>query len=443
MPLNESSNTGAHSNIDELYKKHRIAMEGEVRSILSGKSHVPAGAFEDFVEDIEKKLMITFDAFVSKDSHSLASDSIKISQRSKRPAHAGTPRPLMFPSVDLEYARLAEEHSDRNITIEVNEGESKNLRIALSDFHAPLVSKINIIVHKGASLKLFELFISDSSKPSINLSLNRLTAEEDSTVEINVLHNEGASTNSLHFSESNLARNSRVKLNTALIGSKSSIVRNLFFIEGEGAYFEMNSSMLASKEQKFDVLNNSLNSGKESTYFGDVRAVLSESSVAFLKDMSSISPHADDVKAYIKERAMIIGERARVSMLPDMSINENNVKATHSAASAPIDTEGIFYLMSRGLTQHSAESMVLEGFLSDSVSRIDEAVAKSIILAHIYEKIRKGSFGSTVERNIEGMWLLPQKSQFDMFSGGMKAYGNAEESGGAQGGEDRVNLQLK
>ncbi|MEM3227345.1 MAG: SufD family Fe-S cluster assembly protein [Candidatus Micrarchaeaceae archaeon] len=433
MVFNENGNA-LRSDNDQLYKKYRLSIEKEMRRILAGEYHIHSGALEDFAEEVEKKLMLNFDAFISTGSHVLSNASVKISKKSRSSSATQQFHSGALSSADLEYIKLAESTSPEHVGVEIGDGESKSIQLAFANFHAPLISKIDVAVHSGASLKLLEFFISNSNnKPSAAISMGKVVAEAGSTVEINVLCNEDASTHAMHFTELSLAQGARVKLNTAYIGSASCIARNHASIVGSSAYFELNSILLASGSQKFDIFNSSLNSGKESAYLGDMRAVVSGESTSFLKDMSSISPNANGVKAYIKERAIIVGERARISMLPDMSINENNVKATHSAASAPIDEESLFYLMSKGMPRELAESTVLEGFLSDSVSRIDDAAAKSLIMAHLNEKIKTGRFGVPIARSLGGAWLTQHNSSMpEMFEGGAKSYNSLQHEDGGE-----------
>ena len=43
----------------------------------------------------------------------------------------------------------------------------------------------------------------------------------------------------------------------------------------------------------------------------------------------------------------------------------------HGAASAPINQDQLHYLMSRGLSNHEATSMIVEGFLVDSFTGLE------------------------------------------------------------------------
>ena len=46
------------------------------------------------------------------------------------------------------------------------------------------------------------------------------------------------------------------------------------------------------------------------------------------------------------------------------------MQARHGAASAPVDEELIYYLMSRGLDRENSISTLVEGFLADAYSNL-------------------------------------------------------------------------
>ncbi len=430
MTMEEISYSENAGSLDEIYKKHRLHAESEMSSILSSTYSTPQGAFEDFVEEAEKKLMFNFDAFVSRSGHSLSSDLISISSSRKSKPQAADY--MQLTQADDGYLRMIGERADKRIRIEIKEGEAKSLSIALANFRAPLVSKIEIILRKNAKLKLFAMFVSDQKKDSLNASSTSIVAEKGASAEINMLHNEDAYTYAMHFSSTSLDQDSHVSFNSAYVGSKSCIARNYASLRGERSSFSLSSSLAMSKEQKFDIFNSSSNSGAGSSYSGDAHVILSGSSLGFVKDMSGIAPNAKGANAYIKERAIVVGARARISMLPDMSINENDVKATHSAASAPIDEENLFYLMSKGISRSVAESMILEGFIADNLSKIQDPIARSIILSHLHEKVLSGEFGKVIETSSAGAWANASSSK-EMFDGSSKYSGQEAEQASLSG----------
>ncbi|DAC41637.1 MAG TPA: hypothetical protein D7I00_02840 [Candidatus Poseidoniales archaeon] len=70
-------------------------------------------------------------------------------------------------------------------------------------------------------------------------------------------------------------------------------------------------------------------------------------------------------------RNLLLSPSSRAEAIPELEVLANEVAAAHGAASAPINKEQLHYLMSRGLSEQEATSMIVEGFLVDSFSGLD------------------------------------------------------------------------
>lgn len=85
-----------------------------------------------------------------------------------------------------------------------------------------------------------------------------------------------------------------------------------------------------------------------------------------------VSPGAHDTDAYQSNRNMLLSENACIHSLPGLEILADRVRCSHGSASAPMDEEQLFYLLSRGIPRHQAQLLVAEGFLQDVAERFAE-----------------------------------------------------------------------
>lgn len=82
-----------------------------------------------------------------------------------------------------------------------------------------------------------------------------------------------------------------------------------------------------------------------------------------------VAPHAHQTNAYQANRNMMLSEQATVHSLPGLEILADHVRCSHGSATAPMDREQLFYLLSRGIPQHAAQLLVADGFLADALAR--------------------------------------------------------------------------
>ena len=81
--------------------------------------------------------------------------------------------------------------------------------------------------------------------------------------------------------------------------------------------------------------------------------------------IDDIAQHTDAGQVF---RNLLLSPTSRAEAIPELEVQANEVSAAHGAASAPINQEQMHYLMSRGLSNEEATSMIVEGFLVDSFS---------------------------------------------------------------------------
>ena len=97
--------------------------------------------------------------------------------------------------------------------------------------------------------------------------------------------------------------------------------------------------------------------------------VLDDHAAAVFAGNIFVAPGAHDTDAYQSNRNMLLSEDAAVHSLPGLEILADRVRCSHGSASAPMDEEQLFYLLSRGIPRHQAQLLVAQGFLQDATDQ--------------------------------------------------------------------------
>ena len=93
--------------------------------------------------------------------------------------------------------------------------------------------------------------------------------------------------------------------------------------------------------------------------------VVDERATAIFGGNIRVEPGAHDTDAYLSNLNMTLSERSTVHSLPGLEILADRVRCSHGSATAPMDEEQLFYLLSRGIGNATARGMLAEGFLAD------------------------------------------------------------------------------
>lgn len=141
-------------------------------------------------------------------------------------------------------------------------------------------------------------------------------------------------------------------------------------LNGTGSKVTVAGVLYAKKE---DVVNFNINiyhNAPNTTSNIFVRSVLSDRSDVHLEGMVRIKRGAYGTDTYLKEDALLLSSEAKAFVLPSLEIDDNRVKAGHSSSIGPIDTEQLFYLMSRGLKLIEAQKMVVNGYIQPVLDKV-------------------------------------------------------------------------
>ena len=101
---------------------------------------------------------------------------------------------------------------------------------------------------------------------------------------------------------------------------------------------------------------------------------------AVYRGLLKVAPHAYGCTARVQCDALLLDSHSRTDTLPDMQIKNHDVTIAHEATVGKISTDDVFYLMSRGLTQEQAFTMIVHGFI--------EPIVRSLPLEYAVEMNR-------------------------------------------------------
>jgi len=96
----------------------------------------------------------------------------------------------------------------------------------------------------------------------------------------------------------------------------------------------------------------------------EIRAVVEEGGEFNAKGKIKIAKNVSGINAFLKFKVLLLGKNSRATVKPELEIESNDVKASHSASIGRVDEEQLFYLMSRGLSRQKAIELIVKAFLN-------------------------------------------------------------------------------
>ena len=94
-----------------------------------------------------------------------------------------------------------------------------------------------------------------------------------------------------------------------------------------------------------------------------------------------IAPQAIKTEGRQLHKALLLSDKAEIDAKPELEIFADDVKCSHGAATGELDEEQLFYMQSRGIGREEARRILIDAYLDDVISKIeDEKVAAWIKL---------------------------------------------------------------
>ncbi len=199
---------------------------------------------------------------------------------------------------------------------------------------------IEIIVKRGARMRYTT--IQNWSNNVYNLVTQRAIVHEDATME---------------WVDAN-------------IGSKVTMKYPSCILAGKGAHGEVLSMAFASKGQHQDAGAKMIHLAPHTTSKIVSKSISKDGGRASYRGLLKVRRGAAGVKSSVVCDALILDPQSQSDTYPYMEIAEDDVTIGHEATVSKVNDEQLFYLMSRGLSEEEAATMIVAGFIEPLVKEL-------------------------------------------------------------------------
>jgi Fe-S cluster assembly protein SufD len=152
----------------------------------------------------------------------------------------------------------------------------------------------------------------------------------------------------------------------------SNLTKNFSEIDliGEGAVGKMSGFYFTDGKQHLDHDTQQNHLAPHTTSDLLFKGALKDSSRSVWQGMIYVAPGAQKTDGYQANRNLVLSPKARADSIPGLEILADDVRCTHGATVGKIDSDTVFYLLSRGIPYTEAEQLIVEGFFDPIMQRI-------------------------------------------------------------------------
>ena len=207
---------------------------------------------------------------------------------------------------------------------------------------------------------------------------------------INYIHLQNLKNNRFNFclKKAKTSKDSNVKWFDLFTGSDFCVSRTESNLEKEGASTDSLGVFIGTNNQQFDVNNSTKHVDPYTVSNIRVKNVIDDNSKCIYNGLIRIGKNAFKSSGYQKADALTLNETAEVDAVPQLEIENHDVKCSHGTTMGEIDKSQMFYLMSRGLSEKESKQIIVSGFIEPIIKEIPIEEIKDEVTELVKNKIK-------------------------------------------------------
>ena len=154
------------------------------------------------------------------------------------------------------------------------------------------------------------------------------------------------------------------------LGSKLTMKYPAVWLMEPGAHGEVLSIAFAGEGQHQDTGAKMVHAAPNTTSTILAKSISKGGGRSGYRGLVRVEPGAENAKSFVRCDALILDDASRSDTYPYMEIEEADTQIGHEATVSKVGEEQMFYLMSRGLTEDEATSMIVAGFIEPIIKEL-------------------------------------------------------------------------
>ncbi len=233
-----------------------------------------------------------------------------------------------------------------------------------------------VIVEEGASLEMITgCSTTHHANDSLHVGVSEIYVADNASLTFSMIHSWGKQTGVRPRTSTVVGKNARYTNNYVILNPVGSLQSFPTATLDEGASAMYNTMCIAHEGSDIDTGGLVYLNGKKSNAQIMSRSI---SMGGMMCARGRLVGNAPEVKAHLECRSIIMKDGGSTLAVPELEAHVADVEMTHEAAVGKIAQDQIEYLMSRGLDEDQAVSMIVRGFLSGNIEGLPPALQKEL-----------------------------------------------------------------
>jgi Fe-S cluster assembly protein SufD len=227
-----------------------------------------------------------------------------------------------------------------------------------------------IVVGANASVTFIDRYVSPDLTRAFSDAVTEIVVGDGARVRYASIQDWGSGVTHLGVQRARVGRDADIRTLAIGFGADLSRAEAETILAEPGGFSEMLGVFFADGEQHFDhrTLQDHVapNCRSDLLYKGALR----DQSRAVYSGWVHVRPDAQKTNAMQTSRNIVLSEHAKADAIPNLEIENNEVRCGHAASVGPVEEDTLFYLQSRGIPLQEAERLIVFGFFQEVLDRV-------------------------------------------------------------------------
>jgi Fe-S cluster assembly protein SufD len=238
-----------------------------------------------------------------------------------------------------------------------------------ADLAPAMFPRTIVDVGEGAEAGVIELLVSGDEAMLVVPTVDLLAAD-GANLTYATIQQLGARSWQLAHQRARAGRDATFRSFTASLGADYARFRTESVLAGKGGSAELLAAYLGDRKQVHDFRTLQEHGAPRTISDLVFKGAVGGTARSVYSGLIRMRKGAKGATAFQTNRNLVLSDGAHADSVPNLDIEENDVKCSHASAVGQIDPEQRFYLESRGVPPEAAERLILLGFFEDLWQRI-------------------------------------------------------------------------
>ena len=248
-----------------------------------------------------------------------------------------------------------------------------------------LNNKNSIKLNEGSKLTLIDYSDGNIQSNFIRNTVDIVSLEENAILKNILIQNSKSNGHFYRYVKGSLESRSNYENYILSSGLKLNKIEIEINLNKDNSSCSIYSALNLLEDQHQEIKSRINHNSPNCKSYQKIKNVLNDKSKGVYQGKIFVEKVAQKTDAYQLSKALIVNDDAEFDAKPELEIYADDVKCSHGSTSGSIDSDAVYYLMTRGIPKKEAVKLLINGFLSEVLENITSSKLK-LFLEEVLER---------------------------------------------------------